>query len=253
MLPSRSKSVRVARVSLRISSFRRKTAMIAEKAQKLLGVGLYTPAEAALYARIRTQLMNRWVFGDKAGDPVLRAEEEVSEEKIVSFIDFVQAMAVRSIRLEHKVPLRKIRQALTKAEKDYGLPYLFARQHMTFLFNGEIFVKRGEDEMIEMSGKGAGRRAFKKIIELYMKDLIFDDKGLASAYSAFEWRGNKIVMNPHVRFGEPMVGSSGYSARALWDAYQAEGDAEAVVKAYGVKTEEVEAACRYFDVLRSAA
>jgi uncharacterized protein (DUF433 family) len=227
--------------------------MIAEKAKKLLGIGLYTPAEAALYARIRTQLMNRWVFGDSAGDAVLLPDSDFLEEKIVSFIDFVQAMAVRSIRLEHKVPLKKIRQALRKAEKEYKLPHLFARRHTTFLFDGEIFVKRGEEEMIEMSGKGAGRRAFKKIIELYMKDLTYDDKGLASAYMAYEWRGHKITMNPHVRFGEPIVSSCGYSAKALWEAFQAEGSSEAVVKAYGVKTEEVEAACRYFDVLSSAA
>jgi uncharacterized protein (DUF433 family) len=232
--------------------------MVAAGAKKLLGVGLYTPAEAALYARIRTQLMKRWVHGDASGKPVLRQEPDASEEKIVSFLEFVQAMAVRSIRLTHKVPLKKIRQALSKAERDYDLPYLFAREHTTFLFNDEILVRRGtvemdEDEYIELSGKGAGNRMFGKVVELYMRDLVFDTSGLASEYLAYDWRGNRIVMNPHRRFGEPLVTSCGYSAKALWDAFRAEGSIEATAKAYGVKPEEVEAACRYFDWLSKPA
>jgi hypothetical protein len=36
-------------------------------AKKYLGLGMYTPAEAAMYARVSTQLMSRWIHGSAAG------------------------------------------------------------------------------------------------------------------------------------------------------------------------------------------
>jgi uncharacterized protein (DUF433 family) len=224
--------------------------MIVEKARNLLGVGLYTPSEAALYARIPTQLMNRWVFGGSKGKPVLPSRE-LEEERTVSFLDFVQAMAIRAIRLQHKIPLEKIRKALKIAEREFKLPHLFARQHVTFLFHGAIVVKLSEHEFVEASG--AGNRLMERIIELYLQDLTFDANGLAATYTAFKWKEHDIVMNPKLRFGEPVVTSCGYSAKALWDGFLAEGSVGATAKAYDVQPAEVEAACRYFDILSKPA
>ena len=60
-------------------------------ADALLGIGLYAPSEAAFYARVSTQLMTRWIHGNKQGSPVVEAEIARSNDKIVTFLDFVQA------------------------------------------------------------------------------------------------------------------------------------------------------------------
>ena len=214
----------------------------------LLGIGLYTPEEASLYARVSARMLRRWLFGTSASEPAIRPQMAAKQDqKIVTFLDFVQAMAVRAVRQAHRVPLQKIREAIDKAENEYGLPYPFARRHTTYLFGSELVIKLKEDEYVQASGKGARNRLITKVVELYIKDLGFDPNGLAQAYSAFTWHDWEIRMNPHVRFGEPLVTSCGYSARALWEAYQSEGSFEAAAEAYGVKSGEVEAASRYFD------
>ncbi|HLN26385.1 MAG TPA: DUF433 domain-containing protein [Gemmataceae bacterium] len=228
--------------------------MVNATPQDLLGIGLYTPAEAALYARVATGMMNRWIFGDIRGEAVVHRELAGKEDKVVTFLDFVQAMAVRAIRVQHKVSLQKIRQALDRAENEYGVPYPFARKHTTFLFQSDIIIKVGEQdgepEYVQITGKHARNRMLTKVVELYMLDLSFEGTGgLASLYRAWNWNGHDILMNPKVRFGEPIVVSCGYTAQALWDAYSSEGSLASAAEAYGVKAEEVEAACRYYDHL----
>lgn len=219
---------------------------------KLLGVGLYTPEEASLYARVSARMLRRWIYGSQVGQPII-SPQLGTDEGLVTFLDFVQAMAVRAVRLEHRVPLQKIREAIDKARNEFNVSYPFARLHTTYLFGSEVIIRLDDDEYVQATGKGARNRLITKVVELYVKDLGFDAKGLANEYQAFAWKDYAVKMNPQVRFGEPIVTSCGYSARALWEGFKSEGSFEATASAYGVKVEEVEAACRYFDHILSAA
>jgi uncharacterized protein (DUF433 family) len=221
---------------------------------ELLGVGLYTPEEAALYARVSSRMMTRWLYGSAVGEAVMRPQIEDQQERLVTFLDFVQTLAVRAVRLDHRVPLQKIRHAIEKAEREYDVPYPLARMHTTYLLGTELVIKLREDEYVQLSGKHKDNRLITKVAEFYMIDLTFNTQGLASAYRPFKWGNLEIKMDPKIRFGEPLVSTCGYSARALWEAFKSEGSLEAAAEAYGVKTEEVEAGCRYFDhVLGSSA
>ena len=223
-------------------------------ASELLGVGLYTPEEASLYARVSTRMLRRWLYGAKAGQAVIQPQLKAEQgQELVTFLDFVQAMAVRAVRLNHRVPLQKIREAIDRAENEYGVSYPFARKHTTYLFDKDVIIKLGEEEYVQASGKAARNRLIAKVVELYMEDLGFNPEGLAEAYRAFVWGGYEVKMDPRVRFGEPLVTSCGYTARALWEARQSEGSFQAAAEACGVRAEEVETACRYFDHILSAA
>ncbi|WP_425615713.1 hypothetical protein NA78x_005643 [Anatilimnocola sp. NA78] len=221
----------------------------------LLGRGIYSPSEAAMYARVRPQTLNRWLFGNSQGDPAIISEVR-NDEKVVTFLDFVQLLAVRDIRFKHKVPLPKIRQAVELA-RSRGITYPFAVQHKTFLFgdmkddgHGEVIIEI-EGNLIQASGHERGNLVMREVAELYMRDLYFDPKtNLASKYHPFgESLKRAVVMDPKVRFGEPMIESCGYSAEALFDAYTIEGGIEHAAKAYGVEPSEIETAIRYFDLL----
>lgn len=229
--------------------------MIATSA--LLGKGLYSPAEAAIYARMRTQTLNRWLFGNNQGEPALVAQFPADKsDKVVTFLDFVQLLAVREIRQKHKVPLKKIRQAVELAKAE-GIPYPFAVHHKTFLFgdmaeegHGEVVLEIG-GKLIQASGKHRRQPVMPEVAELYMEDLYFDPGAdLASRYFPFGSALNRsVVMNPRVQFGEPMVVSCGYTAEALFEAYRIEGGVEPAAKAFGVERSDVEASLKYFDLL----
>lgn len=217
-----------------------------------LGIGLYSVREAALYARIRPQMMARWVFGNQSGDPVIDHQIK-SPEKIVSFLDFVQAMAVRSVRLERKIPLPSIRKAIRITEEKYGITKPFARRHTTYLVGDEIVIKLGDD-YIQVTGKHANNRVITKVAEFYMIDVGFDAEGLASKYTPLKDGPLAITMDPQIRFGEPLLPSCGYTAKAIWDGFRAEGNS--LVRAsrvFGISPKEVEFACRYYENLLSLA
>jgi uncharacterized protein (DUF433 family) len=222
------------------------------QAKDMLGVGMYTPREAAFYARIPTQRLTRWVFGDGHGDAVIEKQVADSEEKIVTFLDFVQSLAIRAIRLRNKgIPLQTIRRAYDDAVQEYGIEYPFARPHQIFLLadTKRLIIKIGADDYRELAGKARGNKMMSQIVEPFLTDLTFSD-GLAVEYTAWsEPDGGKITMNPQHRFGEPTVIGCGYTARALWEANEVEGSVAAAAEAYGVEQKQVLMACKYYDHL----
>jgi uncharacterized protein (DUF433 family) len=221
-----------------------------------LGQGLYTLPEAALFSRTRTQTLARWLFGDKRGEAVVVPQYGDPDEKLVSFLDFVEALAVRNVRLHHKhVPLSSIRAAHQEAVSRYGVEHPFARKHTTFLIGDSkrLVIRLNDDDYRELTGTGRGSKLITKVVEIYLNDLSFDANSLATEYCAWPPHGvkvkSKIVMNPKREFGEPVVVRCGYTAETLWDAYKTEGGTENAARALGVSREDIELACSYYDHL----
>ncbi len=212
------------------------------KLQKLLGNGMYTIPEAALYARISPAVMTRWLFGTKSGKSVIDPQFG-RDDRIVSFLDLVQTLAIREIRLQKKVPLPKFRQAIKVAKNSFNLDYPFARKHCTYyrLANQELVIRPpGADDYFEVSG-GRGGQGLLAFVEIYLENLDFNTDGLASCYRVYD----SVVMDPHRRFGEPLL-PSGYTAKAIWDSIRVEGSIERAVHAYGIPRIEVETAYKFF-------
>jgi uncharacterized protein (DUF433 family) len=229
--------------------------MVVAAHQQLVGTGLYTVQEAALYARIPAQTLTRWMFGSQQGAAVVRPE--FNGERFVTFTDFIQALAVRAIRITWKLPLQKIRDAVKRAEDEYHIEYPLARQRVIYLFNGEIYIRPNpEDSLVQVSGRTPNQQAFKHLVEPYIHDISFDPAtGLAVRYEAFRYDDERIEMDPNQHLGEPFFSTSGYSPRVLWEAVQSEGSVPGAARAYGVEEKQVEVAFRYLDhlELRSAA
>lgn len=231
----------------------------------LLGIGIYSPEEAAMYARVTTRTIQRWIFGDGSGSAVLRSQlaQTGDDEKLVTFLDFVQVMAVRQVRIaEKRFPLQKIRKACDLAATKYGLDYpLAAKEHRIYLFGPKdkpaacdmviLFGKDEEDKnrYVQLTGSGTGNIVMADIAEPFMNQLKFGESPFAEEYTAWQKDGRRIVMNPHHRLGEPYLPSCGYTAQGLWEAYAAEGGVDNAAHAYGVDREDVELVCEYFDHL----
>lgn len=225
------------------------------KSHKYLGNGLYTVAEAAMYCRVSTSVMTRWLFGIKSGRSVLDPEFG-SKERFVSFLDLVQTLAIREIRSQENVPLVKFRQAIQLAKEKFQLNHPFARHHCTYLYNNDLVIRpeSDRDQYFEASGKQRGQGMF-SFVEMYMKSLDFTPDGLANRFRIFESTHKKpvtITLDPHVRFGEPLL-PSGYTAMSIRAAILVEGGVDPVAKVYGIPREEVEAAYLFVDFLNKRA
>ncbi len=220
-----------------------------------LGKGMYSVAEAAMYARVNNQTFGRWVFGNSKGLPVIEPQFGLGPEKTVSFIDFIQTLAIREIRRQQVVSVQKIREAIATARSSYGIEYPFAMRHATYLsqINGEILIRLKEthDEFVQVTGKGKHQMHF-RFVEDYLRKIEFDDEnGLARRYKIFSSSHDKpvpIIMDPAIRFGEPML-PSGYSAMSIKEAIEVEGGINEVADIYGLPIAEVETAYEFFDYL----
>jgi uncharacterized protein (DUF433 family) len=241
------------------------------EAERLLGIGLYTPSEAALYARVSTGLMTRWIHGNKQGSPVVEAQVPQTDDKIVTFLDFVQALAIRRIRNERPgISLQKIRQAYFTAKETFKVDFPFALEATRIGLFGppdrperqEVWLCIGEDEeevqrYFQLTGKERKNQLIGEVVRTYASRLLFDDTTkLAMKYFPFPISPrtevtNRIVMDPGVRFGEPYIESCGYTAQTLFDAYQSEGDIGRAAENYGVSPEEITLAIDYFDYLQA--
>jgi uncharacterized protein (DUF433 family) len=231
-----------------------------------IGRGIYTPSEAALYARVQTQLLNRWLHS-KGGESVIEPEFG-REDKELSFLDFVQALAIRSIKNTHGISLEKIREAYLRARDQYSVRYPFAMKHRTFLFGEtddttaenkarrrkkrlELVIRLEGEKYVQLTGKEHDNLLIAEIAEVYMLDLTYEGPGgVANEYRPLTFRDRAILMNPNIHFGQPVVESCGYSVFTLFDSYKAEGGVDAAAKVYGVEREDVELALKYVDFLQ---
>ena len=226
---------------------------MSKKSSQFLGKGMYTVAEAALYCRVTTKLMTRWLFGNSSGGPVM-VPQFGTDERFVSFLDLVQTLAIREIRIHHKVTLPKIREAIKFAEDNFKLYHPFARHHCTYLYDDILLIRpdQAEDDFIEASGRQKGQRRF-TFVEMYLKSLDFTPDGLAYKYRIFTSNHRKpvlVTMDPKVRFGEPLL-PSGYTALTIYEGIKVEGGVTQAAKAYGISVNEAEAAYQFADHLSS--
>lgn len=207
--------------------------------ENALGKGIYFPSEAALYARMWPSTMSRWI------ETVIERQAD-SGDKIVTFLDFVQSLAVRAIRANHNISLRVIRNALNEAQDKYGEAYPLAKQHKIELWGKRPLIRIGES-LIELAGKHKRQHVEPIIVEEHLVDLGFGPDGLANLYTAYRLKNGKpaIVMNPKRRFGTPLMVNSGYTAEALWDALDSAGNPEDAADSCGVSLQEILIAKKY--------
>jgi uncharacterized protein (DUF433 family) len=214
------------------------------------GIGVYSIPEAAQYAKMKQATLRTWFYGTKQREALRGAEIESPDLKAITFLEFVEAVAIRSLRVDYQVPLQTIRQAINNASDKYGIRHPFAhRDHKTVLIGRDLYIFLPEDATnpVQISGKAVGQKSFRTCIEAYMKELDFDESGLARLYRAYSFGGEDIVMNPTIHFGEPIVKAHGYTAETLYRAAIAEGGIAQAARLYEVPENAVEAAYRYFN------
>jgi len=172
----------------------------------------------------------------------------------MTFLDFMQAVAVRNLRVKHHVHLDTIREAITYAKNEFDMDHPFARKHVTYLDGRNILIQPAEHTApVGATGRVKGQHVIKRVLEQYLEDVSFDpNSGLATRYMAYQFKDRRIVMDPEIHFGQPYVDNTGITAARLAAAVDEEGSRDAAASAFGVSLDDVEAAARYIDSLQAA-
>lgn len=79
------------------------------------GLGIFSIPEAARYARMHPNTLRNWFCPTSKRQPLRPREIRSEEFKAITFVEFIEALAIRSFRVDYKVSFQKIREAITNA------------------------------------------------------------------------------------------------------------------------------------------
>jgi uncharacterized protein (DUF433 family) len=214
---------------------------------KIIGLGVYTLQEAALYSRVSSNRLASWLYGSH---PVIKAQ--LYQEHLVSFLDLIQAKAINNARALG-ISMQKIRQAIEVVRK-YGIDFPLANRYAIVEFDKELHIQdHTTNELTQATGEQRHQRLMSNIVSQFLRDLEFNAEGVVTKYTPFENNGIKITLNPKVQFGQPLVGNTGYRADILNKAYMAEDSYKSVADEFAVEIDDVKTAVLYMVSLREAA
>lgn len=216
---------------------------------RLVGVGLYTPAEASLYTGIPATDIRRWLFGYTAHGvqhPGLWNPELADlDECVLGFHDLLEIRFVHAFR-QHGVSLQAIRSASQQAKDLFDQAYPFTCKR--FQTDGRsifatVLNETGDEALLDLVKR---QYAFEQVI----KPSLYEGIDYTGSGAAQRWypvkRSKAIVLDPSRNFGKPVLTSTGIDTAAIFSAYQAEGNsAKRVALLYEIPTAAVEAAVNF--------
>ena len=190
--------------------------------QKLIGLGLYTPAEAGKLLRIPAAKISRWLRGHTVGnrhyEPLWNPQVDLGDERI--FLGFLDLMEVRvaGAFIAGGVPPVRIRAAIRLAQDVVAKSHPLSTNR--FLTAGrEIFlhvIERDEDGVERERLLNLFRRQFefKEILDPILKAVEFGEDGYPSKWWPAGRRAN-IVVDPARSFGAPIDVESSVPTKVL--------------------------------------
>jgi uncharacterized protein (DUF433 family) len=214
----------------------------------LVGIGLYTPVEAARLISVPLSTLQRWLIGYRVGereyDPLWPLQLDLGDERTyLSFLDLVQARVAMAF-INVGLSSQKVRRGIELGRKVLGTHYPFASARFRTDGNTvmlQVLTPDADDKLIDLFKDG--QYVMKKIVEPSLKGLEFG-KDLAIRW----WpagKGDRIVVDPRRQFGQPIDAETGVPTSVLAAAVTAEGSAEKAARAYRVPIAAVRRAVRF--------
>ena len=233
---------------------------------RLLGVGLYTRADASRLLRMTPSRVARWVRGysywlssnmrpeRRDQPPVVRARlPRVGGSLLISFLDLMELRVVKAL-VDVGLSLQHIRRVARLASDLFQTPYPFASRRI-FTDGHEVFASLSRDledpTLIEISSRHPQLIA-RPIIADYLTELDFD---VQSSLAKRWWplgRDVPIVLDPQVSFGAPVVAGTATRTEVLVGLARAT-DVSVAADAFRVQASAASAAVEFESQLAAAA
>lgn len=230
--------------------------MIEPNANSLVGLGIYSIAEAGRLTGVAGARIRRWVraytFDSPGGQhhsPAVwqRQLPIIDGNLAVSFSDLIEVRFV-DLFLRRGVSWPTIRLAAERAQERFGSTHPFSTRR--FLTDGRdvfTFIKdnKGEPSLLDIVHS---QLAFRRIMAPFLKDLEFSDDD-----NTVRWwplgKKRRVILDPKRSFGQPIVKDEGVPTCVLAQAYVAEESFQAVARWYEVDPKSVRDAIEYEEKL----
>ena len=222
-----------------------------------LGVGIYTPGEAARIAQMQPQRVRRWINGYayKQGEkrrkspPIFRRDLAALDGKnALTFLDLVEVLFVKAF-LQHGVSPYGIRRAAEEASTMFNTNHPFCVKR--FETDGRTVIARivkddGEERLVDLAAK---QTLFRSVFTPLLINLEYD---LGTGDATRWWPLGKkkpVVLDPARAFGAAIVLPSTVPARSLAGARRAGETYERISNWFGVTKKEISAAVEFENLI----
>jgi uncharacterized protein (DUF433 family) len=219
---------------------------------ELIGIGMYTPAEASQLLNVPSAKIVRWLRGRRPYQGLWRSQIDLGDNRV--YLGFRDLMEVRVANafIERGLSPQKVRRAIEIAremlmqERPLSTTRFRTDGRTVFL---QVLKEDGSHQMIDLF---RSQHVFREIIEPSLRNIDFDDEGIPQRW----WphgKQTRIVVDPQRAFGQPIDAESGVPAAALSAAAQAEGCPENAARVWSVPVNAIRRATEFQRALARAA
>ncbi|HWK26479.1 MAG TPA: DUF433 domain-containing protein [Solirubrobacter sp.] len=208
---------------------------------------IFTLREAAGYLGVPKSTVHQWA--SHAGrSALITVLPRRGAQATVPFIGFAEAYVLAAFR-RAGVPLQRIRPAVDVLRREIGIAYALASQRM-FTDGAEVLFdyaeQRDEKDLLDLVVVRTGQRQFSDLVRDYLRRISYGTDGWANELELPSYSEARVIVNPEVAFGMPIVTGAGARVEDLVDRFLA-GDTVADIAAdFDVAASQVE------DVIRVA-
>ena len=211
----------------------------------------YGLAEAARYVKLPAPTLRSWVAGrayPKAKGvghfrPLIHPAQK--QPPVLSFWNLIEAHVLRSLRTEHGVTIKAVRESLDYAERKLKIDRLLLSKELRTDAGRLFLYKYGQ--LIDLPA--SGQFAMRIVFDEHLKRVEWDEWKfpirLYPFVSSETPAPRTIAIDPKIAFGRPVIARLGISTAAIAARIDAREPATEVADDYDLSEEEVEQAVLY--------
>lgn len=214
----------------------------------LVGIGLYTLAEAGRLVQVSPSKISRWLRGHDANghhyEPLWRSQVDLGEDGVFLGFRDLQEVRVAAAFIAKGLSPQRVRQAIGLARDLVGEERPLSTKR--FRTDGrsiflQVVQEDGQTRLIDLFKR---QFAFREIIEQSLTNLEYDDTGSPSSWWPLGKSGS-VVIDPARSFGQPIEAETSVPTATLAAAAGAEGSQQAAARAWGVPLRSVRRAVEF--------
>ena len=209
---------------------------------------IFTLRETAGYLGIPKSTVHWWARPPDGKEALITCFPHRGREATVPFIGFAEAYVLSAFR-RAGVPLQRIRPAVERLSSTIGIEHALASKRL-YTDGAEVLydyaVERGEGKLLELVVVRTQQHQFSEVVKDYLRRIHYAGDGWASSVHLPSYGTAKVIVDPELAFGLPLVAHGGARVEDLVDRFQAGDSVADVADDFGVPAEEVE------DVIRVA-
>jgi uncharacterized protein (DUF433 family) len=211
------------------------------------GIGLYTVPLVSRLLREKPRIVRSWLEGypNSEAEPIIHRQMPVIGGRTVfGFLDLVEARFVKHFIALGLSP-QSIRKVAKKLREKHREDHPFATNRRFRTDGKRVFLEVAEtEEELRILDIITDNFVMKPVIEQSLFDAILYSEDLAYRWRPFK-QAPKILLDPKIAFGRPVVEGKWVPTRILYKTFLAEGEISAVSDEFEIGQADVEQAIAF--------